>query len=271
MQVETMDHWHKHAHQWQHVGPPLRPCDKDIQYLEQAVSARSEAVHALLLGVTPEIAAMRWPPRTRLTATDRNLGMIRTIWPGTQAPKKGVACADWLRLPFADGTFDMVVGDGCFTLFSYPEDYRALAASIRRVLKQSGLFCMRYFLRPDTPEDIEQVFDDLHNGDIGNFHVLKWRLAQALHGGIEQGVRLANVWDTWHRQGLDVDTLAREQGWTPESILTINAYRGVDTYYTFPTLREIRAVMDDWFAETGIYYGNYELGERCPMVTYRAR
>jgi len=214
---------------------------------------------------------MAWPAHTRLTAADRNLGMIREVWPGFPAPNDGIVCTDWLQLPFADGVFNTVVGDGCFTLLAYPDAYRGLLASIRRVLEPGGLFVMRYFLRPETGESSEQVFSDLRAGRIGNFHVFKWRLAQALHGTIEEGVRLADIWNAWHRQDFDIDGVALEQGWRLESILTINAYRDVDAYYTFPTLQEVRAVMNDWFEETGIYYGDYELGERCPMVTYRAR
>ena len=243
--------------------------------LEQIVASHDLAVddgiNALLLGVTPEITQMRWPEHTHLTAVDRNTGMIGAIWSGYASPEKSVTCGDWLKLPFTDAAFNTVAGDGCFTLQSYPDGYTTLFTSIHRILVAGGLFVTRYFLRPEIGESSEAVFADLYAGKIGNFHILKWRLAHALHGSIEDGVKLADIWNSWHQQGIDMQSLANKLGWSVESIRTIDVYRNVNTCYTFPTLSEIRALSNDGFRETDIHYGDYELGERCPTVSYLAR
>lgn len=269
------DHWTLHARQWCHVGAPLRPCGEDVARMAAAVAEwcarRSRAApRALLLGVTPEIAAMRWPPHTALTAVDRNPAMIRTVWPGFPRPGEGALCADWTRLPFADAAFDMVLGDGCFTLQAYPDGYRRLLLSIRRVLEVDGLLVMRHFLRPDQAEPTAQVFADLLAGRIGNFHIFKWRLAQSLHGCIEQGVRLADIWDAWLAADIDAAALAAQLDWRVETIRTLEAYRGVQTRYTFPRMDELRALSADVFTESRVELGGYELGERCPTITYHA-
>ena len=98
------DHWNEHARQWSLIGPPLRPAAEDIRLLEAAVQdwrscTAVAAPRALLCGVTPEIARMRWPAGTRLIAVDHSRPMIAGVWPAAQVP--GVAvCGDWLALPF---------------------------------------------------------------------------------------------------------------------------------------------------------------------------
>jgi hypothetical protein len=64
-----------------------------------------------------------------------------------------------------------------------------------RVLRPGGLFSHRFFLRPERGEKTDSVFDELRAGRIGNFHIFKWRLAMSMHGAIEDGVRLGDIWD----------------------------------------------------------------------------
>ena len=45
-----------------------------------------------------------------------------------------------------------------------------------------GLFAVRTLIRPDEPEPVAVVLDNLRAGRIGNFHVFKWRLNMARHG-----------------------------------------------------------------------------------------
>lgn len=274
VQADQSGHWNKHAAQWQHVGPPLRPTAQDVALLERLLrdwwaGRDTGAPQALLLGVTPEIASMDWPAGTRLLAVDRCQGMIAGVWQAPALAQAEVQCADWLDLPLPDHSRDLAVGDGCFTLLPYPDGYQALFGSLRRVLRDDGLLVMRFFVRPPQAESGDRVFDDLLAGRIGNFHVFKWRLAMALHGSSEQGIRLADIWDAWHDAGIDTAALAARLGWMPESIATIDVYRDVQTRYTFPTLDEVRAIAADCFAEQSCHVGDYELAERCPTLTFR--
>lgn len=274
MPTAPSGHWNKHAAQWQHVGPPLRPTAQDIALLERLVRDWSAGrggtgPQAVLLGVTPEIAAMHWPVGTRLLAVDRCQAMIADVWQAPALAHAEVQCGDWLDLPLPDRSQDLAVGDGCFTLLPYPDGYSALFGSLRRVLRGDGLLVMRFFVRPPQAESSGQVFDDLLAGRIGNFHVFKWRLAMALHASSEAGVRLADIWDTWHNADIDPAELASRLGWTRDSIATIDVYRDVHTCYTFPTLDEVRAVAADSFHEQDCQVGDYELAERCPTLTFR--
>jgi len=265
------DHWNHHAQQWQHVAPPLRPSAEDIELMTVRVAALDSVTTSVLLGVTPEIAGMHWPRGTRLLAVDRCMGMIQGVWPCGGVPDRHAVCGDWLALPITEGSADLIVGDGCFTLLPYPDGLALAYASAARALRPGGAFMMRYFCRPESAEPLDAVFADLEAGRVGNFHVLKWRMAMALHGDASSGVSVGAVWEALNAAVSDRDAFAKDLGWPRAAIDTIDVYRGVDTRYYFPTLDEIREVTSQHFEELSVDTPSYELGERCPIVCYRRR
>lgn len=272
------DHWNEHARQWHHIGPPLRPAPEDVELFERLTeevsrSADRQPLRAVLLGVTPEIAAMRWPAATRLTAVDRCEGMIAGVFPREhlRVPAEVVRSL-WNELPGADGSVGLVIGDGCYTLLCGTEAYEAVTREVRRVLNPDyGRYLMRYFVRPEQAEPLDRVFDDLTQGRVGNFHIFKWRLAMAIHGTFEEGVGVHQIWEAWNERGLCSATLAVELGWPQEAIDTIHAYRGSAARYSFPTLEEARESLRPHFVELACYYLDYEFGERCPTLLLAPR
>ncbi|MBS1217653.1 MAG: hypothetical protein H6R21_786 [Proteobacteria bacterium] len=266
------DHWNAHARQWHLIGAPLRPAPEDIRLLEAEVHgwhARTTVAvpRALLCGATPEIARMRWPARTWLTAIDHSRPMIAGVWPVAEAPGAAV-CGDWLALPLAAASQHLLIGDGCYSLLVGRARYAAFAAELRRVATRNALLAMRYFLRPECPEPVSHVVDDLWQKRIGSFHAFKWRLAMALHGTLEQGVRLGDIWRAWQQAVPDPARLAAHLGWPVEVINTIHNYRNVDTRYSFPTLAEARDHAGG-FELVATHWPAYELGERCPTMIMR--
>jgi SAM-dependent methyltransferase len=227
---------------------------------------------ALLLGVTPEIATMRWPAGTELTAVERCQDMIDGVWPGGElAIRAHARLGDWRALPVPDASVHFVIGDGAYTTLAGSESASPVTREIRRVLRRGAHFIHRHFVRPETPEAPSDVFSDLEAGCIGNFHVFKWRLAMALHGNDEAGVRLADVWVAWHERGIGTEELTERFGWPRETIATIDAYRGVTARYAFPTLAELRRHFAAEFVELDCHLPSYELGQRCPLLLLSAR
>ena len=269
-----VDHWESHARQWAHIGPPLRPTTSDVRYVENAVSSIKGSPHlnATLLGVTPELAGLRWPPHTMLLGVDRNPAMLRFVWPGKDiAVRSHCVRGEWSALPLRQGSMNAVVGDGCFTLLVGTESYRSVSGEIRRVLEPEGQFIMRFFTRPAKHESTGVVLDDLRRGRVANFHVFKWRLAMALPQSFETGVAVADIWEAWHDAEIDSRLLARDRGWSVESIETIQAYRGSSARYSFPTWGELQEVLSDFFEVSSTHIGDYELAERCPTIVYVAK
>lgn len=269
------DLWSRHVRQWQWLGSPLRPAAADTRIAEELVrrwheAGKVPAPAAMVLGVTPEIAGMRWPSGTQLVAVDHAPEMIRGIWPGA-GRKRPAVCAEWHSLPLSDGSLYIVIGDGCFTVLDYPAAYRAVARELRRVLNGNGMLLLRFTARPDVPESPGAVFDALSRGRIGNFHAFKLRLAMAMQASAEAGVRLEDVHRAWREAGVEPGQLAQERGWPLPVVLTIDAYRDVPARHTYPTLAEVRAVMAAEFEEIACEVPGYELGERCPTFAFRPR
>lgn len=267
-------HWEQHARQWRYVGGPLRPCEEDVRIMERLVRSHRQghALLALLFGVTPELAAMRWPEGTRLLAVDRSEGMIRDVWPHSGLDVAAhVIRGDWNALPIRDGSLDLVIGDGFYTPLNYPRDYLRLGSELFRVLRPGGHYLIRVFIRPDRPETLEAVRQDFLAGRIISFHAFKWRLAMALHGSLDAGVRLADIWDQWQVMRREADRQGLKPDWPEAEVATIDAYRGVATRYTFPTLAELRDILRPHFIEQECHFPAYELGERCPILLLARR
>lgn len=268
------DHWIDLARSWDLRKSPLRPAPEDIRILEGELrqwhaAAQPPRTEALVLGATPELARLSWPGATHLLASDRSEAMLRGVWPGASLGN-GAVCADWTALPLADASRDLLLGDGCFSALT-GDRYRAFSRSMRRVLRDGGRLFMRYFLRPEKPEPVSGIFDDLGAGRIGNVHAFKWRLSMALHGTLAEGVVLGEIWDVWHQAVPLPERLARERGWPLPEILTMDDFRGVPARYTFPTLAEARSAVAQEFEEIACHYPGYELGERCPTLVLRPR
>jgi SAM-dependent methyltransferase len=263
--------WERQVAAWKLLGPPLRPSPEDVAEYENTVldwSRKYGPPRGLILGATPELARLPWPSRASVLAVDRSPAMIERVWPGYPKPGQGGLCGDWLNLPLPDHSRDLVLGDGPFTQLPYPAGYQSVARSIRRVLSDNGAVTIRFFIKPDMAESPEQVMADLWGGRIRSFHIFKWRLAMALQEQVEQGVQLQTIWSYWV-DTVNPDELADRLGWQPEVISTMENYRGLAVGYTFPTLGELWEVLRPVFVESQYRVPKYDLGERCPILTFR--
>jgi SAM-dependent methyltransferase len=263
--ARVRDHWPLHARQWALVGPPLRPCAEDVRAVASAIGSRPPPSRALLLGVTPELASLAWPAGTSLVAADRSADMIGAIFPGPSERGRAIQ-ADWRALPFADGSFDVAVGDGCLSNLPYPDGYHGFAREVGRVLAPGGVLVLRLFAAPERAESLDDVARDLRDGRIGSFHALKWRLAMAVQPP-DRNVPVEEILRALDRVAPDRARLP----WPADVVGTIEAYRGSPLVYSFPTLAEARRAMSGHLAERAIVTPGYELGDRCPIVTLTAR
>jgi SAM-dependent methyltransferase len=266
--------WEQHAAKWEQLGSPQKPSHADIQnhsfWISEYMRLHKNPLTVLLLGVTPELANLPWPHDTTLLAVDFNLVMINSILPKqTPTIKPAAVAGNWLQLPLADSSVDIVIGDGCYSTLA-EGDYEKMTREIRRVLAAAGMFIMRFFTRPAVTESVEEVHKDFLSGAINSFHVLKWRLAMALHDSLKQGVCLQTIWDVWNQKFQHNRELMQTLQWSEPVINTINHYRNSDIFYTFPTLQEIRAALRQQFKELDIFIPDYALGERCPTITFGA-
>lgn len=270
---ESSEIWSKHARQWDRVGQPLRPTKDDVAHVESCIAAWSTrhdraAPRVLLLGVTPELAKLNWPSGTKLVALDRAPAMIAAVWPGDTCWRHAL-CADWFDAPFAPASWDLIVGDGALNMLPTMAHYPRAIATLEHLLAPGGRLLLRLFARPARPETVTEVLRALDTGEIDNFHIFKWRLAMALHGNSDGGVRLADIWQAWHDGVKDPRALAARRAWPTHTLETIDAYRDQATRYTFPTLAELRTLLSANFVEDDCQLPDYDFGQCCPRFVLR--
>lgn len=264
-----MELWEKQARQWSYLGPPLRPSTEDIQikldWIKEHGHRGAPPLSVLLLGVTPELVHIPWPSNTLFFAVDNTISMIQGVLPSlTPSIKPLPVAGNWLQLPFSNASMDIILGDGCYNVLAV-NDYARLCQEIQRVLKPDGIFLIRFFTRPEMNETIQSIQEALQSGKIRNFHILKMRLAMALHGSLTQGVCLKTVWECWDVNFRKlIRPFSEKFEWSENIVGTIDNYKNADTYYTFPTLQEARFLVMDYFKETAFHTPNYDLGDRCP-------
>lgn len=262
--------WARHSGQWQRIGSPLRPLPEDAaRALAMLAPALTEAPQLLVLGVTPELVQAAWPADTRLLAVDHSGPMISSIWQANPRIGSAVLQSRWQELPLADRSVAAIVGDGSLNALPHADDIRLVFGETRRVLAPAGLMALRCYIRPDAQESLGEVRDAALGGGIGSFHALKWRIAMALPIGADCSVAVADILAAFDQLFVDRDELARCASWPREIIDTIEAYRGSDTRYSFPTLAELAGMAAPHFRITAHRHGDYELADRCPTLCFQ--
>jgi len=254
--------WRNFPDVYAKLGPPLRPSAGDVENFRRATSSGEQRV--LLLGVTPELSVLG----RKLTAVDNSPRMLADVWPGDGEARRAML-ADWTDLPFEDGSFDAVIGDG--SLNSAPEQVAAVLIEARRVLSPTGDAVFRLFCSPERPETLDGIAKDVAGSWKGNLHALKWRIAMALAASTPRAiVPVADILDAFNGMFPDRHALEAQTGWPPEEIATLDAYAGADHSLGFPTLSAFEEALRRHFSGISVHFAaDYPLAERCPTVLCR--
>lgn len=256
--------WERLARRWR-ITEPLAPGADDQTWFERHAAARA-AGRALLLGVTARIATMRWPEGTTLAAADWSQGMLKLL----PASRAAAFCADWRELPVAHASFDLAIGDGCYSALAGLEDMVLLNAELRRVLRNGGGVLMRCFCRPAGPIGLDALFQDLLRGRYRNLDLFRWLLAMAVHGASRHGVVLGDAWDAWARRVPDGRAIRARMGWSEDGLANIEGWKGSAFRYSFPALAELRELAAPHFAVAACDTPAYEWGALFPRLSLRA-
>jgi len=263
--------WRQHSRQWSLVGSPLRPLPEDGRLMLEMAAAYlrgKEDPQIAVLGVTPEVVQLPWPKGARLSAMDHSAEMIDKVWRPHSEIESRVLHARWEEMPLPDHSIDVAAGDGSLNNLVALEDYASVAAEVARVLKPGGVMVLRCFVRPDQSESIGTIAADAWRGAIGGFHALKWRLAMLLTRPDDASVAVAGIRDLFDRTFPDRAALAAATGWPRAAIDTIDAYAGLATRYTFPTLAQFRDAVAPLLRVSDVRAAGYELADRCPTICF---
>ena len=255
--------WRNFAGVFGRLRAPLRPTPEDVEISRRAIAGNDRRV--LLLGVTPELSELG----QELVGIDNSPRMFARVWPGDDSRRRGMI-GDWLDLPFDDGEFAAVLGDG--SLNAAPEAVEPVLREALRVLAPGGRAAFRVFCSPEEPETLSWIRRDVEAGWEGNFHALKWRVAMAVAADRREWIVpvraiLAAFDDTFP----DRARLSSATGWPEEEIATIDAYANADHSLGFPTLRHMLALGERYFPSASVETAaGYPLAERCPTIIWSA-
>lgn len=275
MERNYLDYWEARSRLW-HPTPPLSPAEADIAFFESVAhecrgDGSTAPMNALLLGVTPTIATMSWPPATSLVAVDWASGMIERGWPRRGLPEQAaVIRGDWRQLPLRTGSRDIALGDGCHTALGDYAGAAQLNQQVREVLRPGGFFAIRCFCRPDEPLDVAALFEELFDGAIEDLDFFRWRLSIALQGGSRDGVSLNSVWAAWHERVPGGSFLHERLGQSPGGLTTLESWKGVDMRYYFPSIAELVELAHPYFEIERCDIPNYPWGGYFPRLLMRA-
>lgn len=275
----TPEHWANVANVYAQLESPLRPCAEDIAIMERLVN-RAAAYsgnsigpakpNALLLGVTPALATMAWPPNTNLLAIDSSEGMLQTLWPGDQAGIREAKLGNWLSLPLEDASCSIVVGDGSFNCLAFPDGIEQLAASVARVLRDDGILVLRLFTQPAEPQKPERVCQALSTGKFHTFNGFKFLLLTSLVDD-HYNVRMHDVWEYWLDAKLDQQAILATNGWPAKRLAAIAYYQNSSAHFSFPTLAAAEQLLAHSFEKIDMVIPSYQIGDCCPILLLRKR
>jgi SAM-dependent methyltransferase len=262
--VDT-DGWDDFHRRWAGLKPPLRPDPSVVGAIGGLIADHDE--QTLLLGVTPEISVLG----RRLIAVDWCEQTIARIWPGDDERRR-VVCADWRDMPLAQASVSAAIGDGSPVTLISPDGHAALFAELARVMRPGGRIVLRCYLTPEGCESVGTVREAVLAGGVG-FHALKWRLAVALVAEAgDPNIAVVRIHEAFERLFPDRPALARATGWSLAQIAEIDAYRNSPARFSFPTAERMLGALPPEFVEGRfVAAGDYELAERCPLLTAERR
>jgi SAM-dependent methyltransferase len=260
--------WRNVAKDWDLKASPFKPHRDDTAAVERVattIAADADGLDAVILGVTAETVACAWPRGTRLRAFDRSQAIIDTLWGALGLPDGAtVERANWVTLPLADGSVDLVTGDGSLSCVELDEMAPAIA-EVARILRPRGRFVIRTFLRPEDPETVDAILADLDAGRIGSPSVLKMRMTALVSDGQGCCSIRARV-GMWRELFPDPETTASRLGWPLRAFIEPRDYADKDLILILPTLAQLHALLAPHFREIEHVVGGYELGERSPTL-----
>jgi SAM-dependent methyltransferase len=136
--------WKRNAADWQKRRSPWRPSKGDISLYKKSIDEKLPG-QILILGATPELRDLIASTDTRVVLIDICPEMIastsRLLAVSRPEDEKHVV-ADWRKMPFPDSSFDVIVGDFFWWLFSVANQ-GLLRDEIARVLKPDGILVSR--------------------------------------------------------------------------------------------------------------------------------
>jgi len=257
-------------------SPPLTPSETDLAWYRLHAgrcleASRASTRRALLLGVTPGIAAMPRPADAVLVPVDWSDGMIRNVLPHAGAQRALPVRGDWRELPLADASCAVAFCDLFFPALPSFRDGELALRELARVLEPGATLCIRCFLRLDPAEAPEELLRELAEGRTPDLVVFYMRLAAAVHAESREGVSVDRVWTLFDRRFPDRDALTRLYGTRSQALQSIERWKDLSLRYAFLSLGELTALAGPYFELAETIFPDYIARRQIARVALRRR
>jgi hypothetical protein len=263
---------------WPRLKPPLRPSSGDLGAFQQAIDgwtagrrARAAPPQVLLLGATPELRDLDWPPGSQISVLERDSAVASEIW---KRPLDDLRAKHWLALTPQDGTFDIVMCDAGLHTMTYPKAQGNLAEILAAVTLSGAIVVFR-LCPPSQHESTVRVAAELWAGNISDMSQLMLRTAQSMQHPSTAGVRVSTLWLKLRSLSKNWKNLAERTGWELEDIQVADLYRFSAAKCHYPdlvqTMKLIGHNSTGGFDMIRLSTGDGPLAAQCPVVTFERR
>jgi SAM-dependent methyltransferase len=248
----TTTHWAARSLHWKTMEPPLQPNQEIVDCFHSLIPCSKRI---MLMGVTPQIANAY----ANVVAVDREPAMIANVWPGDTATKQAIN-ANWLTVDLPAESFDGIIGDGSINMLDIG-DVSFMYNRAISMLKPGGVFACRMFTRPDTPIELDQLYQEAISPTV-NFSAYRRLLPMYLaeiHGPVVPVSQISILFDQLFPDRSHVS-------WTAEQLSKIDDYRNSDTTTWFPTRDELLELSPK--GSRFVDVGTYDIADTCPILVF---
>lgn len=248
----TTTHWAARSLHWKTMEPPLQPNQEVIDCFHSLIPCSKRI---MLMGVTPQIANAY----ANVTAVDREPAMIANVWPGDTETKQAIN-DNWLAVDLPTESFDGIICDGSINMLDI-SDVSFMFNRAMLMLKPGGVFACRMFTRPNTPIELDQLYQESVNPTV-NFSAYRRLLPMYLaevHGPVVPVSQISTLFNQLFPDRSYVS-------WTAEQLSKIDDYRNSDTTTWFPTRDELLKLSPK--GSRFVDVGTYDLADTCPILTF---
>ena len=262
------DHWSNVAKQFGQTKPPLRPGPWDTELFSSLLRQQHEISplkHALLLGVTPEIATLKWPDECYLVALERAVSMIDNHWPGDIENQRSVHCGDWFDIPGTLSNLDVIIGDGCFSLQEFESGYHQLCRSLCPPLSSQGALIIRCFVNSESDKRLVDLLSDIDCSQCFSMEEVKSLLFSALASRESPHVKVRDIWSLWkqlvYEKNISIELMAKvaESG-------SFDYYENSQLRLSIPYVDDVKKLLGEHFKNVEVFYSDYKLASFCPIL-----
>jgi len=272
-----VDYWRMRAGGNYPPDAPGVPCADDLRlltkYAEQLRRVQAESgKRGIVLGVTRQIVEWCRNNDLRVSVMDlcepaaRSLQLIHKDWDGLE-----VLVDDWLTTNCADHSFCWAAGDGVVNAVGSGRNAASLLRQVHRLLLPGSMAVLRHLLRPFPTPAADDVFAKLARGGIRNFSAFRHQVAQSLQPSFMDGISTCVARKAILESGVLDGKTQVPFGWPAEQLKRLDYWAAEGGSLCYPTLEELRALMNPDFEELDISCGAYEMAELSPTIACRTR